>query len=96
MRMSERIARLEHDLPRVTRELRFPKFDNVAGSDAIALCAALEDGYWLNLLERPAFAEMFKGERITSTQGALFGTLCPEVMASEQPMSKPWRNPARY
>ena len=91
--LSDRIAQLESAVPRVPYSLVFPEFDRVPGSDSIALCIALEEGYWLNLMDRPVFAEMFKGERITAEQSELFKTLCPEVMATEQPKSKPWAKP---
>lgn len=88
--LSYRIAQLEREMPRVPRSSRFPNLDNMANDDVYVLAVALEAGYWLNLLERFECALILIGESITATQGKVIGKSCHEVMASEQPKSKPW------
>jgi hypothetical protein len=87
--LSDRLSKLEGAAP--TKPARtFPKLGNVASSDVGAFGFALEDGYWPNLMERPAFASMLEYESITAEQGAVLGTLSREVMASEQPKGEGW------
>lgn len=63
---------------------------SMARDDLYVFGVALEAGYWLNLLKRFECALILIGESVTATQGKVIGNFCREVMASEQPMGKPW------
>jgi hypothetical protein len=93
MHLRDRIARLERELPHIPRGGTFPNLHNMARDDVYVFAVALEAGYWMNLLEQFECALIFTGESITATQGKVIGKYCREVMASDQPKSKPWANP---